>query len=354
MKIIGMNTIETSKVTRLDHLIGNAVQISIVSHTREDGDAVGSCIALMHYLSECRNCNVGITFSDPVPDSISFLIPEPDRNRIFIQSKDATSTTEWIKKSDLVFCLDCNSFSRTDKLQDVYTESKAEKVLIDHHLSPDSAEFDLVFSEIKISSTAELLFYILLEMPEISHDASKLPIVTSNSLMAGMTTDTNNFANSTFPSTLNMASQLLSVGVNRDKILSNLYNCFRENRVRIMGHIFKDMMVITNNGVAYMILDKEAIDKYDVHEGETEGFVNIPLSIKKVKMSILLKQDDGYFRVSIRSKRGTSANKCALEYFNGGGHELAAGGRLYFPKDIANSSMAAEYIERVTDIFLNK
>lgn len=349
-----MKTIETSKVAILDHLIGNAVQISLVAHTREDGDALGSCIALLHYLSECRNRNVGITFSDPVPDSISFIVPQADRNRIFIKSKDSTSTTEWIKNSDLVFCIDCNSFSRTDKLQDVYAGSKAKKVLIDHHPCPDLAEFDLSFSETEISSTAELLFYILLEMPEINHDASKLPIAASNSLMAGMTTDTNNFANSTFPSTLNMASQLLAAGVNRDEILSNLYNCYRENRVRIMGHMLKDMMVITKKGVAYMILDKETIGKYDVKEGETEGFVNIPLSIKKVKMSILLKQDEGYFRVSIRSKKGISANKCAIEYFNGGGHEMAAGGKLYYPKDIAQSSMAAEYIERVTVTFLNK
>lgn len=348
-----MKTIETSKVAKLEDLIGNASQIAIVAHTREDGDAVGSCTALMHYLRECRHINVGITFADPVPDSISFIIPKTDLKNVFIYSKDSQAANEWVKGSDLLFCMDCNAFSRTDKLQDIYTASKAKKVLIDHHLNPNTEQFDLTFSEIEISSTAELLFYILLELPGIDHDAAKLPAITADSLMAGMTTDTNNFANSTFPSTLNMASQLLAAGVNRDAILSNLYNCYRENRVRIMGHMFQDMMVITKHGVAYMVLDDETIKKYDVQEGETEGFVNIPLSIKKVKMSILLKQDNGFCRVSIRSKKGISANQCAVDYFNGGGHELAAGGKLFYPKDIAQSDMAAGYIEHVTDIFLS-
>ena len=113
-------------------------------------------------------------------------------------------------------------------------------------------------------------------------------------------------------------------------------------------------MKITEDGVAYIVLDKDTMLKYNVEEGDTEGFVNIPLSIDKVLMSILVKEDKGHARVSIRSKKGTSANTCSRLYFNGGGHENAAGGRLYMPEKISDISQAGKYIEEHTHIFMNK
>ena len=114
------------------------------------------------------------------------------------------------------------------------------------------------------------------------------------------------------------------------------------------------MLHITPDGVAYTILDKETMLKYKTEDGDTEGFVNIPLSISGVLMSIFIKEDEDRVRVSIRSRKGTSANRCARLYFNGGGHENAAGGRLYMPQDIASINDAAEYIERVTHIFMTE
>ena len=108
-----------------------------------------------------------------------------------------------------------------------------------------------------------------------------------------------------------------------------------------------------DDGVAYIVLDNETMCKYNVEEGDTEGFVNIPLSIDKVVMSILVKEDKGHARVSIRSKKGTSANTCSKRYFNGGGHENAAGGRLYMPENISDINEAGKYIEVHTHIFMN-
>ena len=167
-----------------------------------------------------------------------------------------------------------------------------------------------------------------------------------------MTTDTNNFSNSTYPSTLEMASALLSAGVDRDRIISELYNRQRENRLRLMGHALTDLMKITDDGVAYMVFDAETLKRYDIREGETEGFVNMPLTIDTVRMSLLLKEDGERVRVSIRSKKGTSANMCARLYFNGGGHENAAGGRLILNKDLSDISEAGTYIEKYTHKFL--
>lgn len=191
-----------------------------------------------------------------------------------------------------------------------------------------------------------MLYWVILKLPGISGDTSRIPMHSLRALMAGMTTDTNNFANSVYPSTLTMASKMLSAGVDRDGIISGLYNRYRENRIRMFGFALKDKMTITPEGAAYIIFSAEELQDFDIQEGELEGLVNIPLGIDKVRMSILLKEDSGYFRVSVRSKKGTSANIFAHKYFNGGGHELASGGRLYFPRDISSSKDAEAYVAR--------
>ena len=116
----------------------------------------------------------------------------------------------------------------------------------------------------------------------------------------------------------------------------------------------KDLMTITEDGVAYIVLDSKTQKEYDVKEGDTEGFVNMPLSIARVRMSLFLKEDGNRIRVSIRSKKGTSANQCAKLFFNGGGHENAAGGRLYIPENVNRIEEAGEYIEKYTHIYFTE
>ena len=218
--------------------------------------------------------------------------------------------------------------------------------------TPDRDSFELWCSETALSSASELVYEVLMTTPVINKDAGKLPAQAAVALMTGMTTDTNNFANSTFPSTLRMAADLIEAGVDRDAIVSNIYQQHRETRMRLMGHILKDLMTITPDGVAYIVLDKKTLKEYYIEEGDTEGFVNLPLSMAKVKMSLLLKEDGDMVRVSIRSKKGISANRCSKLHFHGGGHENAAGGRLYIPEDITGIREAAAYIEKHTHTFM--
>jgi phosphoesterase RecJ-like protein len=254
----------------------------------------------------------------------------------------------------LIICLDFNAFHRTDRLEESLTEASSKKVLIDHHLFPDLEHFTLAFSTQEISSASELLFHILKAMPQCDGKASNLPMKAAEALMTGMTTDTNNFNNSVYPSTFSMASELIAIGVDRDRILFNLFNRFGENRLRLLGTMLKDLLTITEDGVAYMVLDKEIQERYQINEGDTEGFVNMPLSIDKVRMSFLLKEDGDRVRVSIRSKKGTSANRCSRLHFNGGGHENAAGGRLNIPSDIQDIREAGKYVEKHTHIYLTE
>ena len=171
-------------------------------------------------------------------------------------------------------------------------------------------------------------------------------------LMTGMTTDTNNFANSVFPSTFQMASELIAAGVDRDALIGKIYQSYRENRVRLMGYMQSEELHILDNGTAYMVLTRDIQERFHMRDGESEGLVNVPLTIKEVRLSVLLKEDDGHFRVSVRSKKGTSAQQLAQRFFHGGGHENAAGGKMLIGEDIPSADAAPACLEQVLKDYL--
>lgn len=330
-----------TEISRLSAHLDKVRNIVIVVHTHPDGDAAGSSLAMASYL-ESKGKKATVVFPDPVEGSLHFLLNDKNCPSHIVYSENQELAIEKIRKSELIFCQDCNAFSRTGAMQDIFQDISIKKILIDHHLFPKTEEFDLCISTPEVSSTCELLFNILTGLQK--GDISSLPEFCLNALMTGLTTDTNNFANSVFSGTLQMASSLISAGADRDYVLQNLYNRFRENRLRAMGYMLYERMKLLPNGVAYMIMDKGIIERFDLREGEMEGLVNMPLAIENVRLSILLKEDKDYFRVSIRSKKGTSANKLASSSFNGGGHENASGGRLFIGKDISQVSEAEQYI----------
>lgn len=347
-----MKDITPQNIATFTSMIESSHRIAIVGHMKPDGDALGSCLGMYHYLRLCGKENISIVLPHRTQAYLNFLIDKEISKDIIIHEDKPQKAEEAISESDLIICQDFNAFHRTDRLENALASSTASKILIDHHLNPDRDSFTLSFSETAISSASELVYQVLMQTPVINGDASRLPLAAATALMTGMTTDTNNFANSVYPSTLRMAADLVEAGVDRDMVVSNIYQQHRETRMRLMGYMLKDLMTITPDGVAYMVLDKKVLQDYHIEEGDTEGFVNLPLSIAKVKMSLLLKEDGNMVRVSIRSKKGISANRCSKLHFHGGGHENAAGGRLYIPEDIAGIQEAAAYIEEHTHTFM--
>ncbi len=347
-----MTALDKTALTRLHSIIADAREVVIATHTHPDGDALGSSLGLRNFL-DSPGRKATVLLPDPIPDTLAFIPSGRDMENILICSEDSGKCREAAASCDLIVCLDFNHPRRSEGLEGIITGAGCTKILIDHHQDPARDQFDLVFSECEISSACELLYHILLTFPGIDGDASRLPKETAEDLLTGMTTDTNNFANSVYPSTFTMASELIAAGVDRDRILSDIYNNYREERFRALGHLLLNKLTITDDGVAYMVLTAEEIRRFDIREGDTEAFVNQPLGMAKVRMSIFLKEQADYFRVSIRSKKGTSANRCSRLHFNGGGHEQASGGRLYIGKDIKTPEDAPAYIETVTHKFLS-
>lgn len=344
-----MKDITPDNIETFARLIEEARHPIIVTHAKPDGDAIGSSVAMFHFLGLCGKEDRLIVLNDNCPRFLGFIRETVPQESLIIREENPQKAFDAIGNADLIICLDFHAFHRTGNLEIPLAESKAKKILIDHHLDPDRSIYNLSFSKNDISSASEFLFWILMATPQINGNAENLPTAGATALMTGMTTDTNNFGNSVYPSTLAMASDLLRAGVDRDMILQKINQEHSESRLRLKGFMLKDLMKITKDGVAYMVLDKKAQYGYKMQEGDTEGFVNEPLSIAKVRMSIFAREESGEVRISIRSKRGTSANRCAKLFFNGGGHENAAGGKLHMP-----INEVAEYIERQTHIYMTE
>ncbi len=342
-----MKNIPSDKIKELDAIFAKARKAIISTHAHPDGDAIGSSTALLKYLRR-RGIDARILLPDPCPETLEFAIGEDVAGFVEAGEENAGAL---LSDADLLVSIDYNTPGRTECLEEYIRAFNGVKVLIDHHLFPETAFYSLVISEEEVSSASELLYYILKGMGDVDSDPKKIGPRIGTSLLLGMTTDSNNFANSTYPTTLQMAGELVDAGVDRDALLGQLYQTYRENRFRMMGYYLSKRLKITPKGVAYAVLTASDLKRFDIREGETEGFVNMPLGIAEVRLSILLKQDKDRIRVSLRSKPGTSANLCARTYFHGGGHELAAGGRLCEGVDFPSIADAAAYIEECTEKF---
>lgn len=320
---------DRADIQRLADLIKGAERVAVVTHTHPDGDAIGSSTAIWRCLRETFGKKTDLIMVEPVPENIDFLLEGVE-----------LSGPEALVSCDLLFVMDLNSVSRTGVLEDHIRSCKAVKVLVDHHLNPCRDEFDLVFSTPDVSSASEHLFRIL---KELCGGIGNLPLKVLESLMTGMTTDTNNFANSVFAGTLEMASELIGAGVDRNRIIDLLYKRHRINRLRAFAYFLGEKLVL-KGGLAYIVMTREELDRFDIREGELDGLVNEPLGVGDVKLSMTVKEDGENWRLSLRSKKGVSANDIARNFFNGGGHELAAGGRLSLEVN------PAEYIEKVVKL----
>lgn len=323
-----MNYFNSENTDILKDKILSSHNAVLITHTNPDGDAIGSLTAMYRYFSFKGKVAQAIT-PNIHPEYLDFLNPE---KTILPYTLNSEKVAKLIKESDLIICLDFNQLKRTEGLQKLIESSNAFKVLIDHHPSPETEAFDIIFSEIERSSTCELLYSILLKMENSeSFINSELELDIAESLYTGLMTDTNNYANSVRPATLRMAADLIEAGIDQEELQHRVFGVFSENRMRLMGHsLLNKMKILPEFHAAYIVLDKNDLEQYGFKEGDTEGFVNLPLNIKGINISALFTESSEFIRVSLRSVNDFSVNKLSRNYFNGGGHERAAGGRLFF------------------------
>ncbi len=299
-------------------------RIILCCHRSPDGDALGAMLGLSEYLKTLGKLPVGI-IPDAYPDFLQWL---PGSERIIRYDKNIKLSKELILSSDLIFCLDFNTLSRTADMQEVLESSKAKKILIDHHPSPDIATI-LSVSLPEASSTSELVFRLIWQLGGFEEMTKKC----ATSLYCGMMTDTGGFTyNSSSAELYFIISQLILKQINKDKIYRNVYSNYRECRLRLVGYVlYSKLQVISSKKASYFTLSREDLKRFNYIKGDAEGLVNMPLQIKGLRLSISLREDtekDNLIWVSLRSIDDFPCNKMAEIYFNGGGHLNASGGRL--------------------------
>lgn len=315
--------IEQSKIDHFIKWFERADKIVIVSHVAPDGDAIGSSLGLWHFLNT-QDKEVSVIVPNAFPDFLKWM---PGSKDILLYDRYKEFADKLIMEADVICCLDFNAIHRIDAMGDIVLASPARKILIDHHLDPEDF-CKIIISHPGISSTSELVFRLICRMGYFS-DITK---EGAECIYTGMMTDTGGFTyNSNNREIYFIIGELLSKGIDKDEIYRKVFNTYSESRLRLMGHVLSHMKVYHDHRAALITLTKKEQSLFNYIRGDSEGFVNIPLSIKNVIFSCFLREDTEkpMIKVSLRSVGKFPCNQMAAEFFNGGGHLNASGGEIY-------------------------
>lgn len=295
--------------------------IIILAHHNPDGDAIGSALALWHFLKK-QNYKVNIVVPNDFPDFYKWM---PGVEEICIYTKHKNQCLQLFDEAGIIFCVDFNMVDRVEALTDTLVASKGVKVLIDHHQMP-SDFFKLAYSKIETSSTSEMIYDFISAM-DGEHLLDK-NIATC--LYVGIITDTGSFSyNCDFPNTYYVTSRLFEQGINGEEIHRLVYCTFSEKRLRLLGHCLSEKLSIVNElSTAYIAISKSDMKRFDFSNGDSEGIVNYGLTIKDIKVSALFSEKSEYVKLSLRSTGDFNVGKFARTHFNGGGHKNASGANI--------------------------
>ncbi len=302
-----------------DKLKEGKQQIVITSHRSPDGDAIGSSLALYHYLIK-KGHEVTVVVPDAYPKFIAWL---DGVDQILTYEKDEDSVTELISKANIIFSLDYNDLSRIGKMSDIVGNSKAYKAMIDHHLQP-SDFCDWMLSDTSSCSTAQLIY----EFIESENDLDLIDSKIAEGIYCGIVTDSGSFR---FPSvqakTHLIAADLINRGLNHASVHERLFDVNTLSKLHLLGYSLNEKLrVMKEVPVAIIDLSMEESERFNVKKGDTEGLVNFALSVEGVEMAVFIREDTDRIKMSFRSKGDIAVNEFSGKYFSGGGHKNAAGG----------------------------
>lgn len=305
----------------LNAVIQTPKRIAIVSHVNPDGDAIGSSLALSQFLQKLGH-QVDVMVSNDYPGFLAWM---PGACNIHIYDKEGAVCDQILESADVLAILDFNHISRSGLIQDKLKKLDTNKILIDHHRDTDFEKFYCALSDTNVSSTSELVAEVVLHYGEQYFDEA-----IATNLLVGIMTDTGSFAHSIYhPETFSICAKLIDKAMSYNQIHRLVYDTVSEDRLRLLGYsISNKMEVLDEYATAIISLSKEELAHFNYQVGDTEGIVNYPLSLKKVRMSVLVTERQGIIRLSFRSKGSFSVHEFANKYFNGGGHTNAAGGTL--------------------------
>ena len=309
---MNINLLTQVEVESLNRLIDEANHIAIYTHRSPDGDAIGSTLGMANYLKQRGKEDVKVIVPDMFPNFLQWLPGTMDILRHDKKKEEAEAAT---RNADLLLCLDFNDASRTAELEPLITESTAHKVLIDHHLNP-TVDADISVSHPEACSTCELVLRLIWQLGGFEEMDKDVAVA----IYCGMMTDTGGFTfNSTRPEIFFIISQLLTKGIDKDKIYRNVYNVASESKLRLWGYVlYEKMEYDAARHAAFFTLTRDDLKRFTYIKGDTEGLVNMPLQIKGTRLSISLREDtdkDNTVWVSLRSVDKFNCTERAAAFF---------------------------------------
>jgi len=310
------------EIKEIHELLKTNKKIVILAHHNPDGDAIGSSLGLHNFLLNC-----GIESNIIVPNDFpKFLKWMPNAKSIIIAEYKKQLAYQLIKNAEIIFCLDFNDANRIDHLQTHLEDSKAIKILIDHHQQPQA--FNYIYSDTSEPATCQMV-YKFIDKLNLEFNIDKN---VAQCLYSGILTDTGSFRfRNTTSETHKIIANLIEKGAEPDLISSNILDSNSPERIKLLGVLLEKMIIIPENKTTILYLNREELTKNGYQKGDTEGFVNYGLSIMGIRFSALILDDlqNDHRRLSFRSKGDFDVNTFMRQNFQGGGHFNASGGKSY-------------------------
>ncbi len=307
-------------------LLQNSKRIVLTTHTRPDGDAMGSSLALLHFLKE-QGHDVSLITPTNYAVFLHFL---PGDHEVIIYENHQKRCNKLVAAAEVLFVLDYNSPKRAKPMDRAIQKSTATKILIDHHLDPEEGFGDYAFWNVKASSTCELVYEFISQIssPEVINKKM------ATCLYTGICTDTGRFKFNINPKLYEIVADLVRKGINIDKIHTQVFDTFSEDKLRFLGFCLTErMMVFPEYNTAFIYVKERDFRRFNYQEGDKEGLVNYPLSLAGFRFAALITENDEMVKLSFRSKGNFSVNEFARKHFNGGGHKNASGGLSHLSLD---------------------
>ena len=302
-------------------LLSTPKKIAIIPHRGPDGDAMGSTLGLYHFLLKNKHHPVVVSPNE-FPDFLAWM---PGSETVKIFEKDKQNCTKILEDAELIFTLDFNSLHRVGEMEHVLTQLKAPFIMIDHHQKPDDYAA-ITYSDTSFGSTCEMIYNFILFLGK-KQDIDK---TIGTCIYTGILTDSGSFR---FPKTTGTThrinAELIDLGVENTEIPTLLFDNSSFGRLQILGRALQNMKVITEHKTAYITLTQDELNSFNYVKGDTEGIVNYGLSIKGIVFAAIFieNKEEKIIKISFRSQGDFDVNQFARDYFNGGGHQNAAGGK---------------------------
>lgn len=308
-------------IQALQQILATPKKIVLIPHRSPDGDAMGSTLGMYHFLIKNNHFPTVISPNE-FPDFLAWI---PGSETVLIYEKDKVNCTKILQEAELIFTLDFNALHRVGEMEQVLSTLSVPFVMIDHHQSPDKYAA-LTYSDIAFGSTCEMVYHFI----SLLGKKSEIDKTIGTCIYTGILTDSGSFR---FPKTTGtthrIVAELIDLGVENTQIPNLLFDNSTIGSLQLLGRALENMHFLKANKTAYTTLSQAELDQFNYIKGDTEGIVNYGLSIKGIDFSAIFIENkaENFIKISFRSQGDFDVNQFARDYFNGGGHRNAAGGK---------------------------